>query len=242
MKSRQFIYAAGSAVGMTVLLALGGSTLLAGPDEFKADVNAAIDAGLVYSRANGHFTTYTAGNGLSLLTLLEKESIPAGYNGLDAGDKVLAQNAACILIDDGNFGDRGGFYSYFDGQVMMGLSVYLETGGPDTPAAPPGYNCVGRSARATIDKVADRSMAAQSAGPPAAGSCAGYWGYASPGCDSSTTQFTLAGLSAARRIAAGPWRAPGRPAARPSRARARRLRCLFRSRSSRSGWRSSARR
>ena len=58
--------------------------------------NAAIDAGLAFSRANNYFTTDTSGNGLSLLTLLEKESIPAGYNGLDAGDKVLAQNAACF--------------------------------------------------------------------------------------------------------------------------------------------------
>jgi hypothetical protein len=112
----------------------------AGFAEFKADVNAAIDAGLAYSRANNHFTTYTEANGLSLLTLLEKESIPAGYNGLDAADKTLAENAACILIDGAGFGDRGSFYSYYDGQVMMGLSVYLETGGPDTPAAAAGFS------------------------------------------------------------------------------------------------------
>jgi hypothetical protein len=170
----------------------------AGHAEFKADVNAAIDAGLAYSRANNHFTVYTEANGLSLLTLLEKESLPAGYNGLDAADKTLAQNAACILIDGGGFGDRGGFYSYYDGQVLMGLSVYLDTGGPDTPAAPAGYSCVGRSARQTIDKVVDRALAAQTGGVPAAGNCAGFWGYTSTGCDSSTTQFTLAGLAAAK--------------------------------------------
>ncbi len=170
----------------------------AGLAEFKADVNAAIDAGLAYSRANNHFTVYTEANGLSLLTLLEKESIPAGYNGLDAADKTLAQNAACILIDGAGFGDRGGFYSYYDGQVMMGLSVYLDTGGPDTPAAPAGYNCAGRSARATIDKVVDRTLASQSSGNPLAGSCAGFWGYNVPGCDSSTTQLTLAGLASAK--------------------------------------------
>jgi hypothetical protein len=170
----------------------------AGHAEFKADVNAAIDAGLAYSRANNHFTVYTEANGLSLLTLLEKESLPAGYNGLDAADKTLAQNAACILIDGGGFGDRGGFYSYYDGQVLMGLSVYLDTGGPDTPAAPAGYSCVGRSARQTIDKVVDRALAAQTGGVPAANNCAGFWGYTAPGCDSSTTQFTLAGLAAAK--------------------------------------------
>jgi hypothetical protein len=48
-------------------------------------------------------------------------------------DKTRARQAACLLIDDGNFGDRGGFYSYYDGQVMMALSVYAQTGGPDIP-------------------------------------------------------------------------------------------------------------
>lgn len=175
----------------------------AGLNEFKADVNAAIDAGIQYSRNNGLFTSelyggYGYSTGLSLLTLLEKESIPAGYNGLSPADKSLAQNAACILIDSGNFGDRGSFYSYYDGQVLMALSVYLETGGPDQPAAPAGYNCTGRSARATIDKVVDRSIAAQTPGVPAVNNSAGYWGYSGNGLDSSTTQFTLAGLSAAK--------------------------------------------
>ncbi|MBI3155301.1 MAG: thrombospondin type 3 repeat-containing protein [Burkholderiales bacterium] len=170
---------------------------------FKADVNAAIDAGLAYSRANSYFTaiapgSYGPGNGLALLTLLEKETIPAGYNGLDAGDKVLAQNAACILIDSPTFGDRGGFYSYYDGQVLMGLSVYLDTGGPDEPAASAGFNCAGRSARQTIDKVVDRALLAQSPEAPAAFGRGGYWGYSGYGYDSSTTQFTIAGLAAAK--------------------------------------------
>jgi hypothetical protein len=165
---------------------------------FKDDVNAAIDDGLAYSRASNHFAVYTAANGLSLLTLLEKESIPAGYDGLDATDQTLAENAACILIDSGSFGDRGGFYSYYDGQVLMGLSVYLETGGPDEPAASAGYGCTGRSARATVDKVVDRALAAQTQGTPSYTGCAGYWGYNTTGCDSSTTQFTLAGLAAAK--------------------------------------------
>jgi hypothetical protein len=106
----------------------------------------------------------------------------------------LAESAACILITNGNFGARGNFYSYYDGQVMMGLSVYLDTGGPDKPAA-----CAASiGARATIDKVVDRSLAAQTAGVPVYGGSAGYWGYSSAGSDSSTTQFTLAGLSASK--------------------------------------------
>ncbi|MBX3645314.1 MAG: hypothetical protein KF720_19815 [Rubrivivax sp.] len=169
-----------------------------GAANFKSDVNAAIDAGLAYSRANNYFTTMNYGNGLSLLTLLEKESIPAGYSGLSASDKTLAQAAACMLMVDGNYGGRGGFYSYYDGQVLMALSVYLDTGGPDTPTGTGSYNCVGKSARATIDKVVDRTIAAQSAGVPAFGNCAGYWGYAGTGCDSSTTQLTIAGLASAK--------------------------------------------
>jgi hypothetical protein len=185
----------GIAAGTLCLGALGAQALT----PFEQDVNAAIDAGLQYARANNHFTVYTEGNGLSLLALLQKETIPAGYDGLTVpGDKTLAQNAACILIDSTGFGDRGGFYSYYDGQVMMGLSVYLATGGPDEPAAAAGHNCTGRSARATMDKVVDRALAAQTAGVPAAGSCAGFWGYSAPGCDSSTTQLTTAGLAAAK--------------------------------------------
>lgn len=161
-----------------------------GAANFKADVNAAIDAGLAYSRANNYFTTVNNGNGFSLLTLLEKQSIPAGYNGLNATDKGLAESAACILISSGAYGARGSFYSYYDGQVLMGLSVYLDTGGPDHPTG-----CgVGTSAAATIDKVVDRSVAAQTQ----SGVCSGYWGYTGTGCDSSTTQLTIAGLAAAK--------------------------------------------
>ena len=184
-------------VGMALCFA--GTVAQAG--NFENDVNAAIDAGLQYSRTNNHFTAYTAANGLSLLTLLEKKSIPAGYDGLGASDQILAQNAACILIDDVSFGDRGSFYSYYDGQVMMGLSVYLDTGGPDQPAGVAPHNCAtptARSARATIDKVVDRAIAAQTPGTPAYQNCAGYWGYTGTGCDSSTTQFTLAGLASAK--------------------------------------------
>jgi hypothetical protein len=170
---------------------------------FKDDVNAAIDDGIQYLRANNRFTNGNEGTGLALLALLEKETIPAGYNGLSASDQLLAQNAACILIDSGAFGDRAGFYSYYDGQVMMGLSVYLATGGPDTPTASAGYNCTGRSARATIDKVVDRTLLAQSSQAPALNGAGGYWDYTGPGQDSSTTQLTLAGLSAAKGFYAG---------------------------------------
>jgi Thrombospondin type 3 repeat len=170
---------------------------------FEQDVNDAIDAGLQYARTQGWFTglaagSYGPGNGLLLLALLEKTG-GAGYAGLPPDDKTLARKAACLLIDDANFGDRGGFYSYYDGQVMMALSVYAQTGGPDIPGEVFGsYNCSARSVRATIDKVVDRTIAAQTPGVPAMSTAPGYWGYSGNGMDSSTTQLTAAGLGAAK--------------------------------------------
>lgn len=182
-------------VGAT-MAAVAGSALAITP--FQADVNAAIDAGLNWSRtfptpANNQFNTDTEGNGLTLLTLLEKGNIPFGYAGLVASDQSLARQAACVLMTSSTFGARGGFYAYTDGQVLMGLAVFANTGGPDAPA-----ECVGSSVRSTINTVVDRSVAAQTTGTPAAASYAGYWGYTGPGSDSSTTQFAASGLGAAK--------------------------------------------
>ena len=93
-----------TAIATATLLA--GATGVQAVTNFQADVNAAIDAGLAYSRANNYFTTFNYGNGLSLLTLLEKATLPAGYAGLDTDDRTLARKAACLMIDDGNFGDH----------------------------------------------------------------------------------------------------------------------------------------
>ena len=189
----------GIAAGTLCLGALSAQAIT----PFEQDVNDAIDAGLQYARTQGWFTglaagSYGPGNGLLLLALLEKTG-NLGYAGLDPSDQTLARKAACLLIDDGNFGDRGGFYSYYDGQVMMALSVYAQTGGPDVPGEVFGsYNCAARSVRATMDKVVDRSIAAQTPGVPAMSSAPGYWGYTGNGMDSSTTQLTAAGLGAAK--------------------------------------------
>jgi len=184
----------GIAAGTLCLGALGAQAIT----PFEQDVNDAIDSGIAYARAQNWFTTYQNGGGLVLLALLEK-AVGEGYAGLDAADKTRARQAACILIDDGNFGDRGGFYSYYDGQVMMALSVYALTGGPDIPGETFGsYNCSVRSVRATMDKVVDRTIAAQGKGTPTLGGIAGYWDYTGPGRDSSTTQLTAAGVGAAK--------------------------------------------
>jgi len=165
---------------------------------FEQDVNDAIDDGIAYARAQNWFTTYQNGGGLVLLALLEKTG-DEGYDGLSAADRTLARQAACILIDDSSFGDRSSFYSYYDGQVMMALSVYAQTGGPNVPGEVFGsYNCAARSVRDTMNKVVDRTLAAQTPGTPALNGAAGYWGYTGNGYDSSTTQLTAAGLGAAK--------------------------------------------
>jgi len=189
----------GIAAGTLCLGALSAQAIT----PFEQDVNDAIDAGLQYARSQNWFTQLASGsngpgNGMLLLALMEKTG-NLGYAGLDPSDQTLARKAACILIDDGSYGDRGGFYSYYDGQVMMALSVYAETGGPDIPGEVFGsYNCAARSVRATMDKVVDRSLAAQAKGTPAYGGSPGYWAYTGPGTDSSTTQLTTAGLGAAK--------------------------------------------
>lgn len=160
---------------------------------FEADVNAAIDAGLNYSRSNGYFTSDNEANGLTLLTLLEKTNLPAGYAGLSVPDKALADASACILMTSGNYAGRGSFYSYYDGQALMALSVYALTGGPNNPSA-----CSTSSVRDTINAVVDRSLAQQSKADGSNGGCPGMWSYTGPGCDSSTTQFAGAGLAAAK--------------------------------------------
>jgi len=165
---------------------------------FETDVNAAIDAGIAYARGANWYITDTSANGLTLLALLEKSG-KDGYAGLPAADQTLARKAACILIDDTTYGDRAGFYSYYDGQTLMALSVYAQTGGPNVPGEVFGsYNCAARNVRDTMNKVVDRSLAAQSKGVPSSGGMPGYWGYSGTGRDSSTTQLTAAGLGAAK--------------------------------------------
>jgi hypothetical protein len=155
---------------------------------FKSDVNNAIDAGLNYAISANWFTDGNNATGLLLLALLEKRPDLGGYAGLTAAEKLKADAAANILITSGAFAARAGQYSYTDGQVLMALSVYSNTGGPDNP------NGSVNNVRWAIDRVVDRLVTNQTS----SGACSGYWGYSGGGCDSSTTQFAAAGLSAAK--------------------------------------------
>lgn len=180
----------GATIALAGALLLGGGAAQAVITPFSQDVNDAIDDGLQYIRNQGWLTNGNPATGLLLLALLEKresadfDALILGYSGLPAADKTLADAAAKILCDSGTFAGRGSQYAYTDGQALMALSVFGLTGGPDNPAGST------RSVRLSIDRVVDRLVANQGAN--------GYWGYTGPGSDSSTTQFAVAGLSAAK--------------------------------------------
>ncbi len=185
---------------LTAAIGLGGSTALAVDDlAFETDVGAAIDDGLQYLRNQLVFTSTGSSQrqarGLALLALLEKRASVdpdaeiLGYVNSSPADQALARTAVQLIMEDTSVGvARGGFYAYTDGTSMMALSLYARTGGPEV-ANGPGYTL-----RTAIDRVVDRTLAAQQT----AGAASGYWGYTGPGSDSSTTQYAVAGLAAAR--------------------------------------------
>ena len=157
---------------------------------FETDVNSAIDDGLEYFRTSG---IYTGGDdlarGLALLTLLEQSDInqEGGYDTLDAPDQALAVTSTRLNIDNPACGPGRSFYAYCDGQMLMALSLFGTTGGPDNVGAT-------LTVRGAIDMLVDRTVAGQTVG----GANNGFWGYTGPGNDSSTTQYAGAGLAAAR--------------------------------------------
>jgi len=181
---------------LAIVVSISGvASVVATP--FEDDVTAAIDDGLQYLRDNSAFTSagsnQRAARGLTLLALLEKRpsfgALPNGYNGSSPADQALEQAAVINIMNDPNWGvSRGGFYAYSAGSNMMALSFYARTGGPEV------VNTNGYTLRSAIDRIVDRTIAAQTA----AGANSGYWGYTGNGADSSTTQFAVAGLAAAK--------------------------------------------
>ena len=163
------------------------------PGAFERDVAAAVDDGLEWLRAANAFDGAGAAGqesrGLSLLALMERTQIggPGGYVDLDPADQSLARQGVRAMLTNDICGPRRGFYAYCDGQVLMGLSLYGRTDGPDLDDAP-------TTVRAAIDAMVDRTLSAQNR----EGALRGYWGYVGPGDDSSTTHFAAAGLAAAR--------------------------------------------
>lgn len=175
---------------LVAALALNAATAHAQITNFAADVHAAIDAGLNWIDANGGFGSGSGdAAGLAALALLEKRvsalpnAVNQGYALATPTDQARMDSVMAFVIGRSLV---NGFYAYRDGADMMALSLYLRTGGPNQSGA-----------LASLKATFDRTIPAQNT--------LGYWCYTDGGCnDSSTTQFVVAGLAAARAVFADP--------------------------------------
>ncbi len=182
---------------------------------FDDDVGASINLGLGYLDTVGAFNNPSSSGdaqGLVLLALLEKRpdatSAAQGYSGATVADQARMRRVVRSIIN--NISATGAsFYAYRDGGFMMALSVYMRTGGPDTNSGDPEFAGAPMLLVAAFNRVVDRTLAAQRVGFGSAGGVHpennGYWCYNNGGCrDASTTQLTVAGLSAARGLYSDP--------------------------------------
>ena len=137
--------------------------------------------------------------GLALLALLERRdgpgraAQPLGYSRLDPAEQQQAQRMAKYIIDSLPGFIQGAPQSYHTGAGLMGLSVLLDTGGPDDVGA-----------RAGVRAAVARAVEALKGTQGNAGSNLGGWNYTTPGQngDLSAAQFAAGGLSAADRVIA----------------------------------------
>ncbi len=162
---------------------------------FGIEVNNAIEDGLQRLRdTQDNNGGWGGATGLAMLCFLERRAGPdwnapaVGYIGMDAGDQDRVRRAAryCINNVQGFRGD--GPSSYQTGSCLMGLSLYLVTGGPDDVGAASSVT------QAVISGVAGLKGTQGNSGFNRGG-----WSYTRPDNDGdlSTTQFSMAGLSAA---------------------------------------------
>ena len=175
-----------------------GSTAHAATN-FEQDVSTAIDRGIEWLAGAGAFNNPSAAgdaSGLPMLALLEKRASgdpgdpPQGYEGASATDQGRLRTAAAYILDRAN---ETSFYAYRDGNWMFALSEYALTGGPDKSVLAPG-DADYQTIKQVMDRLVDRSLSNQGTG-----AYEGYWCYTDGFCaDSSTTQFVVAGLAAAR--------------------------------------------
>ncbi|MFZ4735781.1 MAG: MopE-related protein [Bradymonadia bacterium] len=169
-------------------LALWASTASAQITNFSTDVSTAIDRGLTWLDGSGAFNNPSSageGAGLAALALLERrqsadaDAPPAGYVNSTPADQARLDRVMPYIIGRAR---NAAYASYRDGADLMAVSLYLRSGGPDQAGA-----------LAVVQAIFDR-MAANQGGT-------GYWYYNGPaGQDSSTTQFAMAGLAAAKGV------------------------------------------
>ncbi|MCA9545251.1 MAG: hypothetical protein KC613_12695, partial [Myxococcales bacterium] len=196
--------------------ALGSAALLfAGPAQaqqcqatpFACAVDDAINAGLQHlrnaERGQGNFSGSARHNFLGVLNFLEKRDgigwmgRAQGYDGMDPNDQALVVRAVQALINDEQSmtNPNAQPYLYVTGGNLMALSAYVATGGPDNVGAP--ATATQAIANAVVSLHNNQGMQ-----PP---NNDGGWNYRNPGAsgDLSTTQFGVAGLSAAENIIEG---------------------------------------
>lgn len=178
--------------------------------------------------------------GLIALTLLEKrpggdpDAPSQGYAGASPADQTRLNGLVGHLISTSSLP----FFAYRNGQEMMALALYLRTGGPNQAGALAALNAAFDEAAMLVGLknctptenggcepgsggpepcVPDGFGGCRPGLPTAAGVAAwdGYWCYMELNCpDSSTTQFVISGMAAARTVFADPAFAdPGRLAA-----------------------------
>jgi hypothetical protein len=185
------------------LLAALPTQALAFRTPFGDRVNQAIERGLQYFRGVENAGQFADGSGnqatgLAVLCFLEKHATAdwnaptLGYRNSSPADQALLRRAAArIIANDGALRGAGGSYSYGTGSSLMALSLYRQTGGP---------NDVG--AAVTVDQAVTNGAVQLQAAQGNCGDNIGGWNYGGPGCDGdmSTTQFAMAGLSAASAV------------------------------------------
>ena len=189
-------------VGLVVALAWP-SVAFAFSTPFGEIVNASIDRGLDYFRAQQQGDGGFGGGestGLATLCFLEKRASAdwnapqVGFAGMSPQDQSIVQNAVRFMLQS-EPGINGTIaQSYYTGSALMALSVYLHSGGPDD---------VGAGIRVSQGIANGVSGLVQNQGN--FGSNQGGWNYDAPEGegDLSTTQFAMAGLSAAEVVAPG---------------------------------------
>ncbi|MEZ4473332.1 MAG: hypothetical protein R3F60_21600 [bacterium] len=157
---------------------------------FAERVNNAIEQGLVWMRANQRNGGWGEPTGLAVLTFLEKRASAdwnapnVGYAGMDAGDQAIVRNGVAYCINNIPGMSGGNPNSYQTGACLMACSLYLVTGGPDNVGA-----------RVPVSQAVANGVNALRGTQ----SGEGGWNYVQPdgNGDMSTTQFAMAGLSAA---------------------------------------------
>ena len=190
------------------LLAVLGLLLPAEAEAFRTPfgdrVHTAIENGLTYIRNqenNGHCgnSGHYDPTGLCMLALMEKRASAdwgadaLGYEGSSPADQQRLVRMARHIVNNFNGIANNSPYSYRTGSALMGLSLFLSTGGPDNVGG----------ARTVRQGIA-AGVAALKGSQSNAGCNVGGWNYygQSSNGDLSTAQYAIAGLSAAAAIQA----------------------------------------